>query len=124
MIRKILLGVTAVAIALPILPAGASHRPQSKCSASGDVCQSVRKVDGVRKLKITLQSDYFERYRLCVKNPDGATTCKGFRISESGEQFGDTVRWRKHFPHGGEGAYNVTWKVDGGRVGSRLGFHI
>lgn len=124
MIRKLALGVVAAAVVLGPLPAGAGHLPQSHCSASGDVCKSVKKVDGVRKLKITLQSDYFDRYKLCVKAPDDSTTCKRFRIRESGSAFGSTVRWRKHFPHEGEGAYTVTWRTGGGRIGRRLGFHV
>ncbi len=59
-----------------------------------------------------------------MKAPDDSRTCKGFRIQEQGEQFGDSVRWRKHFPDAGPGAYSVTWKSGGARVGARLGFHI
>ena len=121
--RKILIAAVSSAVLLSPLPASASHRPQNYCSESGDVCQSTRKVDGVRKLRITLAAEYFSRYRLCVKAPDGATTCKGFRIEESGSSYGDSVRWRKHFPDGGSGAYTVTWKSGGSRVGARLGFH-
>ena len=124
MTRKLLLGVTAAAVLATAFPAQADHRPQEGCSESGDICQSTKRVDGVRKLRITLQSKYFERYKLCVKAPDGATTCKRFRIRKSGEQFGSSVRWRKHFPHAGEGAYTVTWRTGGNRIGLRLGFHV
>lgn len=119
----ILLAVLAsLVFALP--PAQAKHLPQNYCSETGDVCQSTKRVDGVRKLKITLYSKYFDRYKLCVKAPDDATTCKGFKIQEMGEQFGDTVRWSKHFPNVGDGAYTVTWKSGGQRVGRKLGFHV
>jgi hypothetical protein len=121
--RKILVTAIAGAVLLAPLPAGASHRPQSACSESGDVCQSTRKVDGVRKLRITLAAEYFTRYRLCVKAPDGSNTCKGFRIEEQGSQYGDSVTWRKHFPNAGAGEYTVTWKSGGSRIGRRLGFH-
>ena len=122
--RSVVVASVAAAVLLAPLPAGAGHRPQNYCSESGDVCQSARRVDGVRKFRITLAAEYFERYRLCVKAPDGSTTCKGFRIQEQGSQFGDTVGWKKHFPNAGEGAYNVTWKSGGDRVGARLGFHV
>jgi hypothetical protein len=122
--RSLAVSAIAAAVLLSPLPAQADHRPQEYCSESGDVCQSVRRVDGVRKLKIVLAEKYFSRYRLCVKAPDGSRTCKGFRIQEQGEQYGDSVRWRKHFPDAGAGAYSVTWKSGGARVGARLGFHI
>jgi hypothetical protein len=122
--RKIVLTAVAAAMVAAVAPvAQADHRPQQYCSESGDVCQSTKKVDGVRKLTITLGGKYFDRYRLCVKAPDGATTCKGFKIRDMGPAYGSSVRWRKHFPDAGEGAYNVTWKSGGARVGARLGFH-
>lgn len=122
--RSLAVSAVAAAVLLSPLPAQADHRPQSHCSESGDVCQSVRRAGGVRKVKITLAAKYFSRYKLCVKAPDGSRTCKRFRIQKQGEQFGDSVRWRKHFPNGGKGAYSVTWKNGGARVGARLGFHI
>lgn len=122
--RSLAVSAIAAAVLLSPLPAQADHRPQEYCSESGDVCQSVRRDDGVRKLKIVLAEKYFSRYKLCVKAPDDSRTCKAFRIQEQGEQYGDSVRWRKHFPDAGEGAYSVTWKSGGARVGARLGFHI
>ncbi|MFN2588815.1 MAG: hypothetical protein ABR613_11960 [Actinomycetota bacterium] len=122
--RTSLVALATAAVLLAPLPATAGHRPQEYCSESGDVCQSTRRVDGVRKLRITLAAKYFKRYRLCVKAPDGSTTCKRFRIQKQGAQFGDSVRWRKHFPDAGEGAYTVTWRSGGSRVGARLGFHV
>jgi hypothetical protein len=124
MMRKVLIAAVAGAVLLAPLPAGANHRPQNYCSESGDVCQSTKKMDGVRKLRITLAAKYFNRYKLCVKAPDDSTTCKRFRIREQGSAYGSTVRWRKHFPNAGEGAYTVTWRNGGSRIGARLGFHV
>ena len=122
--RKIVLAAVSAALIAGIVPAAhAGHRPQESCSESGDVCQSTKKIDGVRKLKITLGGKYFSRYKLCVKAPDGSTTCKRFKIRDQGATYGDAVRWRKHFPNAGEGAYTVTWKQGGNRIGARLGFH-
>lgn len=125
MVRKTLGAAAAAAVLLATAaPAGAGHRPQSYCSESGDVCQSTKKVDGVRKLRITLAAKYFKRFNLCVKAPDDTTTCKRFRIRDQGKVYGRAVRWSKHFPNAGEGAYTVTWRSRGSRVGARLGFHV
>lgn len=122
--RKIVVAAMAVALVGALVPAArAGHRPQEYCSESGDVCQSTKRVDGVRKLTITLAAKYFSRYKLCVKAPDDATTCKRFKIRDQGNVYGSSVRWRKHFPDAGEGAYTVTWRNGGARVGARLGFH-
>nr|QEO74183.1 hypothetical protein [uncultured bacterium] len=123
--RKIVLAAVSAALLAGLVPAAqAGHRPQEFCSESGDVCQSTKRVNGVRKLTITLGGKYFNRYRLCVKAPDGATTCKSFKIRDMGQAYGSSVRWRKHFPDAGEGAYTVTWKNRGTRIGARLGFHV
>ena len=122
--RKIVLAAVSAALVVGVVPpAHSGHRPSEYCSESGDVCQSTKRVDGVRKLTITLAAKYFNRYRLCVKAPDDSTTCKGFKIRDMGPVYGSSVRWRKHFPDAGAGAYTVTWKNNGARVGARLGFH-
>ena len=102
------------------------HRPMVYCSPSGDVCQSTRKVDGVRVLRITLAAKYFSRYRLCVTDPDDVRTCEEFRIRRSGSVYGSSVRWKRHFPRSGPGAYDVRWQILPGRdrVGRLLGFHV
>ncbi|HEX2295961.1 MAG TPA: hypothetical protein VHN37_11705 [Actinomycetota bacterium] len=122
--RRIVVAAVAAALCAALVPAArAGHRPQEFCSESGDVCQSTKRVNGVRKLTITLGGKYFSRYKLCVKAPDDATTCKRFKIKDQGSVYGSSVRWRKHFPDAGEGAYTVTWKNRGTRIGARLGFH-
>lgn len=122
--RRIVLAAVATALVAAAAPAArADHRPQEFCSESGDVCQSTKRVNGVRKLTITLAAKYFSRYKLCVKAPDGATTCKRFKIRDQGSTYRSSVRWRRHFPDAGEGAYTVTWRSGGSRIGARLGFH-
>ena len=122
--RKIVMAAVTAALVAAVVPAAeAGHRPQEFCSESGDVCQSTKRVNGVRKLTITLGGKYFSRYKLCVKAPDDATTCKKFKIKDMGPAYGSSVRWSKHFPDAGEGAYTVTWKNRGTRIGARLGFH-
>lgn len=117
-----ILVLTIVVLALP-LEAGAHHKPKTYCSETGDLCQSVRKVDGVRSLRIALFAEYFEEFTICVRGPDDTATCKDFTIRDRGTTFGRSVRWSQHFPNEGPGAYVVTWRTAGERVGRRLGFH-
>jgi hypothetical protein len=117
--------VTVLAAAMLPSIAIADHRPTVYCSPSGDICQSTRKVDGVRILRITLAAKYFGRYDLCVTDPDDERSCDRFRIRERGAAFGSSVQWRRHFPRGGPGRYEVRWRMlEGGRIGRLLGFHI
>jgi hypothetical protein len=120
--RIVLLALTVVLMALP-LKAEAAHRPTDYCSPSGDICQSTRKVDGIRWLRIGLFAKYFNRYRLCVMAPDGSKECHVFPIRAQGSNFGSAVRWGVHFPHKGPGAYSVSWSTGGNKVGRILGFH-
>lgn len=125
--------VTAMTASLIALhpPAQAQHQPNFYCSESGDLCQSTRKVDGRRKLTILLAEKYFRRYSLCVKDPMEFVTCVDFKIQllDNG-LYGDTVRWRRHFPQHGQGRYVVKWYrvPDYGpptdRIGEKLGFHV
>ena len=119
--------VTAVAASLIAVspPAGAHHRPNVHCSESGDICQSVRKIDGVRKLRIVLAARYFSTYHLCVRDADGYRICAPFRIRGRADGlYGSSVRWRRHFPPGGPGPYTASWWVGDDRIGRSLGFHI
>ena len=119
-----LLTVLAV-VAGPTVPASADHLPLDACSPSGDVCKSVRRVDGVRRLRIMLAADYFERYRLCVTGPDGSPVCHTYRTRDLGATFGSSIAWRANFPFEGRGDYKVVWKfIGGGRIGRALGFHV
>ncbi|HSL09827.1 MAG TPA: hypothetical protein VLA82_00730 [Actinomycetota bacterium] len=118
--------IATLMIGLLPVAARAHHRPTVFCSPSGDVCQSTRKVDGIRVLRITLAARYFHRYDLCVTDPGGDRTCETFRIRERGSLFGSSVRWKRHFPRSGPGAYEVRWRMlpDRARVGRTLGFHV
>jgi hypothetical protein len=105
-------------------PARASHRPTSYCSESEDVCASTRKEEGIRTLSISLAANYFDRYTLCVTAPDASRECKAFQIEKQPNGvFGDSVRWRPHFPDKGGGPYIVRWRADG-FTSKQLGFHV
>ena len=124
-LRRAMVVTTTIALLCVLIPpSGASHRPTRFCSESGDVCLSTRRVEGVRKLSISLAAEYFEKFRLCVKGPGGSRSCKTFTIRDTGPGFGRSVRWRRHFPNKGPGAYNVTWRqLNGDLIGRRMGFH-
>ena len=122
--RKSALVALALTLAAMGSPAAASHAPQVYCSESGDVCASTKKVDGRRLLRLGLAADYFDTYRLCVRAPDGSRLCKSFAVEKyEGGVYGDSVRWRKHFPDKGPGAYSVRWRANGNSITPRLGFH-
>ena len=124
-IKHVLIATLTAASVLALAPvASANHRPNTYCSDTGDICQSTAKVDGVRKLQITLAAKYFDYYKLCVITPNDTMTCHRYAIERRGDFFGDVVRWDTHFPEAGPGAYTVIWKVSGDRVGHRLGFHV
>ncbi len=122
---RMFLAVTAFSVALTPQPVAAHHRPNLYCGETGDICQSTRKVDSIRRLQMHTFAKYFDRYRLCVKAPNGTRTCRRFRMVETeGGSFASSVRWRRHFPSAGTGAYTVTWRALGSQIGRRLGFHV
>lgn len=110
-------------------PASADHRPNTYCSESGDICQSVARVDGVRTVTIKLAARYFARYDFCLSDRRGFDYCKRFRIEERRNGvYGDSFRLTRHF-HVRRGAYSARWfRVDDARrqeqVGRTLGFHV
>lgn len=104
---------------------GSSERAEPVyCSASGDLCFGIRGRGVTVVLTITTVERYFARYRLCVRPPRGATTCKSFPIRRSGRTYGSTVRWRAHFPNRGPGRYRVTWRLGANRLGPTLAFRL
>ena len=124
--RRIVTLTLTASLLLLALPraAEAHHLPNSYCSPTGDICQSTRKVDGIRRLRISLFAKYFDRYKLCVRAPDGTRACHRFYIHLQGVTFGSSIRWRRHFPNKGPGPYVVIWSSGGHQVGKRLGFHV
>jgi hypothetical protein len=109
------------AMAAPV-SAAPSGRIASHCSASGDVCYGVFDDRGVIRFQLTLAAKYFSRYRICVRPPRGATTCRSFPVKRVGSQFGGAVRWERNFPKRGPGRYRVTWKQGAQALGPGLTF--
>ena len=121
--RRLVVGVVTVGLLCAAGPALGSHASSRYCSESGDLCQSTRKIDGIRKLAVTTTDGSLATYGLCVTTPTGRTDCKRFEMEPSGDDYADSVRWHRHFPADGPGHYKVAWKIDDCRViGEELGF--
>lgn len=130
--ERLLVTLASTALLMSVHPpAQAHHRPRAYCSESGDICQSVRKVEGTRKLTIVLSSRFFKRYVLCVDKPGPIRVCETFRIKawEDGT-FGSSINLRRHFGSLEKGRYTVNWyRVPRQgpatkQIGKKLGFHI
>ena len=126
-VRKIVVAWVAATLVVVVVPrAKAHHLPKRWCSDSGDICQSVAKVDGERRLTIKTAARYFDEFYLCVRDPEGAKSCeqRRLRLRDDGT-YRRSVAWRDHIWHQTtEGAYVVTWRtLDGTRIGRKLGFH-
>lgn len=122
--------VTAAAASLLVVSqpaAQAHHRPHEWCPTP-DVsryCINIRRSQGKRSFWIFRDGGRARRYRLCVTAPDHSRTCKTFRLAEGLGTYSDLVVWREHFPLQGSGAYTVVWKkLNGQRIGRKLGFHV
>jgi hypothetical protein len=120
-VAPLLVIAAGLAIAAPV-SAAPSGRIASHCSASGDVCYGIFDDRGVIRFQLTLAARYFTRYRICVRPPRGATTCKSFPVKRVGSQFGGAVRWERNFPVRGTGRYRVTWKQGAQALGPGLTF--
>lgn len=120
----------AMLLALVAVPANAHHKPTSYCSETGDICQSVRKVEGVRKLQLVMTDKYFRRFHLCLSQPNEVSECKRLRVKALDDGlFGRSVRWPGKWGSAGKGAYTVKWREvqeqpwPGPVIGEALGFH-
>ncbi|MDP9069311.1 MAG: hypothetical protein M3N53_13335 [Actinomycetota bacterium] len=126
-LRSLLVTTIAASMIAISASARAHHQPNVYCSESGDLCQSARKVDRVRKLRIVTAARYFEVFDLCVySHREDYECCAPYRLRPRADgTFGRSVAWFKQWPSmRGPGAFTVTWRVDGTRIGKRLGFHV
>jgi hypothetical protein len=122
-VRVALLVVIAAGLAMASpVSAAPSGRIASYCSASGDVCYGIFDDRGVIRFQLTLAVKYFSRYRICVRPPRGAITCRSFPVKRVGSQYGGAVRWERNFPTRGSGRYRVTWKQGAQALGPGLTF--
>ena len=112
-----------VAAALPASPVATS--PSQYCSRSGDVCFGIHRAQGGGIVfRIDTFERYFARYRLCVRPPKGAASCRTFSIRARSGIFGSSVRWARNFPRRGPGIYRVTWRQGAQRLGPTLSFPV
>jgi hypothetical protein len=122
------LGVALIA-SLALLSASTaeatSHEPKASiaryCSPSGDLCFGIFRAGGI-VFRITTVERYFARYRVCVRTPHGASTCRAAPIRRQGSMYGSSVRWPRGFGDHGPGVYRVTWTQAGRRLGPTLRF--
>lgn len=103
------------------LPAASAQAASSYCPPSGDYCVEIVKRDGRVLFRIGTFS--FRDYTLCVTPPRGRGSCRDFRLRrDTHDVYRSVVRWDRHFPNRGAGAYAVRWKVAGARIGPVLSF--
>ncbi len=102
----------AIALAAGAQAAPAASKPLSSyCSSTGDLCFGVIRKNGAIHLDLTTVARYFDRYRLCVRPPDGSQTCRSLPIQRRGAIYASSVRWYRNYPNSGPGKYVVTWKL-------------
>jgi hypothetical protein len=117
-VRKL---VVLTSLGLALVPATAQAR-SSYCSPTGDYCTGILKRNGQVLLRISTFS-FTGKYRLCVRAPGGAATCKRFTLGLTRNGiYQSTKSWRKHFPSRGPGIYRVRWQKFGSNLGPRLSF--
>jgi hypothetical protein len=121
----------AVVVSLALLSAAsasAAYKPEryiaKYCSPTGDLCYGIFRLKSNDRIvfQITTQERYFARYRVCVKAPTGAKTCRNFPINSQTPVHGSLVYWRRNFGDHGPGVYRVTWSQHGTRLGPTLRF--
>jgi hypothetical protein len=122
--RSATLLVALMATLVTAAPAASApdRRIAGYCSPSGDVCYGIFDVTGVVKFQLTTAARYFSRYRICVRPPRGATTCRSFPVRAVGRNFGGTVVWQRNFPNRGAGSYRVRWRLGAQALGPALVF--
>jgi hypothetical protein len=107
---------------LPSAGAIAGEFPHTNCDPSGDSCISVRKIDGVRRLRIGMLFRYVRRHDVCVRKVEpqrGDQTCHTYRARRlHGGLFGSSVDWRENYPFEGRGVYRASWWADGNPWGA------
>lgn len=104
-------------------PAQAHHRPRTYCSESGDICQRVRKAEGVRKLRIRAMDEYFDVFHLCVySHRKDYEWCAPYELRQNDDgTWGRSEAWFKQWPNmRHRGRFTVSrWDGDT-RIGEKL----
>jgi hypothetical protein len=114
----------ALAASATAAPEQTSPRIANYCSPSGDVCYGIFDDRRFIRFNLGLAARYFSRYRICVRPPRGATTCKSFPVRQMGSVYGSVVRWQRQFPNRGNGRYRVTWRQGTRALGPSLSFRL
>ena len=127
-LRKIAVAWVAALLVVTLAPRAEAHHLSNRwCGESGDICQSVTRGDGERRLTIRTAARYFDEFELCVRDPNGYQVCeqRRLRLRPDGT-YARSIAWRDHiWFQRTEGAYVVTWRtLEGTRIGRKLGFHV
>lgn len=128
--RKLVAAAALVGLVAGLLSSGVAlgeEFPNTRCDPSGDSCISVKRINGVRRLRIGMLFRYVPRHDVCVRKVEprrGDRTCHTFRARRlpSG-LFGSSVVWRDHYPFEGRGVYRVSW-FSGGQPWGALKFRV
>jgi len=123
-VTKVVVAVLLAGMVAGLLstPAVAGEFPHTRCDPSGDSCISVRKIDGVRRLRVGMLFRYVRRHEVCIRKVEpqrGDQTCHTFRARRlHGGIFGSSVDWRENYPFEGRGVYRASWWSDGNPWGA------
>jgi hypothetical protein len=110
--KRAALALVLVAALAPATPASASTR---HCSITGDVCYGAFGTGSHVRLRVTLAGNLFHTFKLCVRAPGGARTCRQLHTWPIAHGlYQSTIHWRAHFPNRGRGRYSATWNAGGG----------
>jgi hypothetical protein len=120
-----------VFLVLTAIPASASPSSPSQyqpkkyiarhCSASRNICIGIFASRGI-VFQLLIKERYFARYRICVRPPKGAKTCRLAPINPQTPVYGSHVRWPRRFGDNGPGIYRVSWSQAGHLLGPPLRF--
>jgi hypothetical protein len=115
-VKRLLLVVLVLGAAV-LAPTAAAK--VTYCAPTGDYCTSVKKVNGVRYLRITSFA-FNGRVKICVAK--GGRVCHNFRLTKVGPAYGLNIRWARHYPDRGAGTYRVSFFLGAQRLGPVLAF--
>lgn len=83
------------------------------CADASELCVAVVRPPGGPLLLVLggPKRQYFKRYELCVRAPDGTRECHGHRIAAPRYgHFLSAIAWRKHYTKRGPGRYVARWR--------------
>jgi hypothetical protein len=132
--RRIIFALAVAASAAALSPASATARGSgdvpgaidSWCSGGAQgraSCTAVFEKRGKFVLAFGSSRDSVGKYKVCARGPSGSRRCIRRATRETpNDTVGDSFAFGKFFPDKRDGRYDVSWFVDGRRVGPALHF--